>query len=115
MVECYNIKLSTFIRVNATLVCLAGLLFVYSVFCSLLILAVLSGSRRSGAQMDEEETTYLIHKAKQAQANDPSAAKAWILATKTLYPNNFAVQFEAYTIEKSALNAEEAAKCLSYM
>lgn len=40
----------------------------------------------------ESEESYLINKAKLAQATDPSAAKAWILAAKTLYPNNFAVQ-----------------------
>lgn len=41
--------------------------------------------------MDTEEL-YLIEKAKFTQATDPSAAKAWILAAKTLYPSNFAVQ-----------------------
>lgn len=41
--------------------------------------------------MDMEEN-YLILKAKKAQATDPSAAKAWILTAKTLYPNNFGVQ-----------------------
>lgn len=41
--------------------------------------------------MDTDEM-YLIDKAKDALATDPSAAKAWILAAKTLYPSNFAVQ-----------------------
>lgn len=90
----------------------------------------------SPSAMDTEEL-YLIEKAKITQATDPSAAKAWILAAKTLYPSNFAVQvsivcvivcfscffnrqflpmqFEAYGLEKSAQNTEEAAKCLSYM
>ncbi|XP_037049863.1 integrator complex subunit 10 isoform X2 [Bradysia coprophila] len=64
--------------------------------------------------MDAGEN-YLISKAKLSQSTDPFAAKAWILTAKTLYPNNFGVQFEAYLIEKSANNYEEAAKCLSYI
>ncbi|KAJ6635420.1 Integrator complex subunit 10 [Pseudolycoriella hygida] len=63
----------------------------------------------------ELEENYFILKAKSAHSNDPYAAKAWILTAKTLYPNNFGVQFEAYLIEKAANNYEEAAKCLSYI
>ncbi|XP_026271877.1 integrator complex subunit 10 isoform X2 [Frankliniella occidentalis] len=54
---------------------------------------------------------YLVLRAKQAFTIDPHAAKAWMLTAKTLYPNNFAVQFEAYNIVKSAKNVKEAAKC----
>lgn len=82
---------------------------------------------------------YLINKAK--TATDPSAAKAWIITAKKLYPQNFGVQvclqflfqyrkikyfallfffakkkqFEAYQLEKNANNSEEAANCFSYM
>jgi len=35
---------------------------------------------------------FLITKAKSAQKLDPFAAKAWIIAAKTLYPNDFGVQ-----------------------
>lgn len=55
---------------------------------------------------------YLVLRAKQAFSVDPHAAKAWMLTAKTLYPNNFAVQFEAYNIVKSAKNVKEASKCL---
>ncbi|KAK3927358.1 Integrator complex subunit 10 [Frankliniella fusca] len=54
---------------------------------------------------------YLVLRAKQAFMVDPHAAKAWMLTAKTLYPNNFAVQFEAYNIVKTAKNVKEAAKC----
>lgn len=54
---------------------------------------------------------YLVLRAKQAFNVDPHSAKAWMLTAKTLYPNNFAVQFEAYNIVKSAKNVKEAAKC----
>ncbi|XP_058130002.1 integrator complex subunit 10 [Anopheles ziemanni] len=56
---------------------------------------------------------YLIARAK--ESTDPYKAKAWIIAAKTLFPNDFGVQFEAYEIEKNANNFEEAAKCLSYI
>ncbi|XP_058059399.1 integrator complex subunit 10 [Anopheles bellator] len=56
---------------------------------------------------------YLIARAK--ESSDPYKAKAWIIAAKTLFPNDFGVQFEAYEIEKNANNFEEAAKCLSYI
>lgn len=56
---------------------------------------------------------YLIARAK--ETTDPYTAKAWIIAAKTLFPNVFDVQFEAYEIEKNANNFEEAAKCLSYI
>lgn len=61
------------------------------------------------------EESYLINKAKSAQKSDPYAAKAWILAAKTLFPNNFGVQFEAYQQEKVAKNCLEAANCFSYI
>lgn len=64
--------------------------------------------------MDGEEN-YFIKKAKLAEPTDPYTAKAWILAAKSLSPNNFAVQFEVYKQEKEAKNYIEAAKCLSYI
>lgn len=58
---------------------------------------------------------FLITKAKSTQSQDPHASKAWIITAKTLYPNDFSVQFEAYQLEKNADNYEEAARCFSYM
>lgn len=63
----------------------------------------------------QSEENYLINKAKEAQPNDPFTAKAWILAGKTLFPNNFSIQFEAYAQERAANNYMEAAKCFSYI
>ncbi|XP_066147308.1 integrator complex subunit 10 [Euwallacea fornicatus] len=63
-------------------------------------------------QTDEE---YVIQRAKDALKENPYAAKAWMLTAKSLYPNNFGVQFEAYLIEKTAGNVKEAAKCFSDM
>lgn len=58
---------------------------------------------------------FFIKKAKLAQENDPFTAKAWIISAKTLFPNNFFIQFEAYLQEKAANNYLEAAKCFSYI
>lgn len=66
-------------------------------------------------EIDQSDENYLINKAKQAQPNDPYTAKAWILAGKTLFPNDFSIQFEAYAQEKAANNYLEAAKCFSYI
>ncbi|XP_030755668.1 integrator complex subunit 10 isoform X2 [Sitophilus oryzae] len=61
-------------------------------------------------QSDEE---FVIQKAKDAFKTDPYMAKALMLTAKSLYPNNFGVQFEAYLIEKNAGNVKEAARCFS--
>ena len=59
------------------------------------------------------EEKYIISKAKETQ--DPCAAKSWIIAAKTLFPNDFNVQSMSYEIERKSNNYEEAAKCFSYM
>ncbi|XP_044728934.1 integrator complex subunit 10 [Chrysoperla carnea] len=56
---------------------------------------------------------YVIFKAKYALKTDPILAKTWMITAKTLYPNNFSVQFEAYLVEKNAKNIKDAAKSLS--
>ncbi|GAB0086990.1 Integrator complex subunit 10 [Sergentomyia squamirostris] len=58
---------------------------------------------------------YLISRAKSELLKDPYEAKAWIITAKTLYPNDFGIQFEAYKLEKGENNYEEAAKCFSYI
>lgn len=68
--------------------------------------------------MEVDENTlsseeYVIQRAKLALEDDPLSAKAWMITAKTLYPNNFGVQFEAYQIEKNAGRVKEAAKCFS--
>ncbi|XP_022904242.2 integrator complex subunit 10 [Onthophagus taurus] len=62
------------------------------------------------ALSDEE---YVIQRAKTAFKTDPITAKAWMITAKTLYPNNFGVQFEAYQIEKGGGNVKEAARNFS--
>ncbi|CAH1174144.1 unnamed protein product [Phaedon cochleariae] len=63
--------------------------------------------------LEISDEDYVIQRAKDSFKSNPVAAKAWVLTAKTLYPNNFAVQFEAYQIEKDAGHIKEAAKCFS--
>ncbi|XP_013112218.1 integrator complex subunit 10 [Stomoxys calcitrans] len=58
---------------------------------------------------------YIIEQAKKLRTTDPCSAKSWIITAKSLFPNNFNVQFEVYRLEKEANNFEEAAKCFSYI
>lgn len=44
---------------------------------------------------------FLIAKARAAEARDPYEAKAWIIAAKSLFPNNFGIQFFNYLQEKN--------------
>nr|XP_018908601.1 PREDICTED: integrator complex subunit 10 [Bemisia tabaci]XP_018908602.1 PREDICTED: integrator complex subunit 10 [Bemisia tabaci]XP_018908603.1 PREDICTED: integrator complex subunit 10 [Bemisia tabaci] len=65
----------------------------------------------SSRALSEEE--YVVQCAKNCLEVDPHASKAWMITAKTLFPQNFGVQFEAYRIEKSAGNVKEAAKCFT--
>uniref|UniRef100_A0A8D8W9X6 Integrator complex subunit 10 n=1 Tax=Cacopsylla melanoneura TaxID=428564 RepID=A0A8D8W9X6_9HEMI len=57
---------------------------------------------------------YLIHQAKLAlKQGDAYASKSWMITARTMFPDNFSVQFEVYEIEKTAGNIEECARCLS--
>lgn len=48
----------------------------------------------------EQNPEYLIAKAQLAQTRDPYEAKAWIITAKTLYPQDFFVQYAAFEQEK---------------
>ncbi|KAI5725488.1 hypothetical protein M8J77_016082 [Diaphorina citri] len=57
---------------------------------------------------------YLIYQAKLAlKQGDPYASKSWMITARTMFPDNFSVQFEVYEIEKTAGNTTECARCLS--
>ena len=40
---------------------------------------------------------------------DEWSAKTWMLTVKNLFPDNFGIQFEAYTTEKESGNAKDSA------
>lgn len=50
---------------------------------------------------DEE---WIVGQAKASHADNAHTARAWLITGKTLFPQSFLVQFEAYNIEKSVSN-----------
>lgn len=64
-------------------------------------------------KVNESDEDYIISRAKEAQKHNIHSAKAWMLTAKTLFPNNFKIQFEAYLMEKQSGNVQEAADCFS--
>ncbi|KAL5019854.1 hypothetical protein ScPMuIL_002746 [Solemya velum] len=61
---------------------------------------------------DEE---WLVMRSRACIKSDPFAAKAWMITARTLFPGNFTIQFESYTLEKVGKNIKEAAKLLEEM
>ncbi|XP_078067115.1 integrator complex subunit 10 isoform X2 [Mustelus asterias] len=61
------------------------------------------------AQVDCE---FLVKKARDLVAEDPWAAKAWLITARTLYPTDFSIQYEMYTIERNAERTASAGRLL---
>lgn len=59
------------------------------------------------SELKDEE--YLIMMAKRHHFVDPSAAKAWVITAKSLFPDHFGIQFEAYRMAKDSGSVKEAA------
>lgn len=67
-----------------------------------------SGSNQFTTQLTDQE--YLVARAREAAARGEDwGAKTWMLTAKSLFPDNFGIQFEAYTTEREAGNAKESA------
>lgn len=58
---------------------------------------------------------WIVDTARRCLKSNPYEAKAWLITARTLFPRNFAIQFEAYSIEKANGNKTEAAKLLEEM
>ncbi len=56
---------------------------------------------------DEE---YLALRGRLARESNPLEAKAWLITSNLLFPNNFKILYDAYTFERDRVNAEESAK-----
>ncbi|XP_069781372.1 integrator complex subunit 10 isoform X3 [Narcine bancroftii] len=61
------------------------------------------------AQIDCE---FLVKKARDLVTDDPWAAKAWLITARTLYPTDFGIQYEMYTIERNAERTASAGRIL---
>jgi len=67
-----------------------------------------SGSAQFTNALTDQE--YLVARAREAGAQgDEWSAKTWMLTAKNLFPDNFGIQFEAYTTEKESGNAKDSA------
>ncbi|XP_078380453.1 integrator complex subunit 10-like isoform X2 [Oculina patagonica] len=64
----------------------------------------------------DSSTQWLVERARQSlKENNPYEAKAWLITAKTLYPKDFGVQYEAYSIERNAERVQESAKLFYIM
>ncbi|KAJ7326017.1 Integrator complex subunit 10 [Desmophyllum pertusum] len=65
---------------------------------------------------EDSSTHWLVERARQSlRENNPYEAKAWLITAKTLYPKDFGVQYEAYSIERNAERVQESAKLFYLM
>uniref|UniRef100_A0A8C9VYF7 Integrator complex subunit 10 n=1 Tax=Scleropages formosus TaxID=113540 RepID=A0A8C9VYF7_SCLFO len=55
---------------------------------------------------------FLVKKARELVSEDPWAAKAWLITARTLYPSDFNIQYEMYTIERNAERTASAGRLL---
>ncbi|XP_078395582.1 integrator complex subunit 10 isoform X1 [Cetorhinus maximus] len=58
------------------------------------------------------ECEFLVKKARDLVAEDPWAAKAWLITARTLYPTDFGIQYEMYMIERNAERTASAGRLL---
>ena len=64
----------------------------------------------SESHLSDEE--YLIARSRLKRVSDPVAAKCWLLTAQFMFPDNAAIKYEAYVLEKDSENARQAAKTL---
>uniref|UniRef100_A0A4W4EDM1 Integrator complex subunit 10 n=1 Tax=Electrophorus electricus TaxID=8005 RepID=A0A4W4EDM1_ELEEL len=55
---------------------------------------------------------FLVKRARELVAEDPWAAKAWLITARTLYPTDFNIQYEMYMIERNAERTTSAGRLL---
>ncbi|XP_064190530.1 integrator complex subunit 10 isoform X3 [Anguilla rostrata] len=55
---------------------------------------------------------FLVKRARELVTDDPWAAKAWLITARTLYPADFNIQYEMYTIERNAERTASAGRLL---
>jgi len=70
-----------------------------------------SGPNQFSTSCTDQE--YLVLRAREAtRKGDTWEAKTWMLTARAIFPDNFSIQFEAYTSEKEGGHVKESAKCL---
>ncbi|XP_059089284.1 integrator complex subunit 10-like [Tigriopus californicus] len=70
---------------------------------------------REGDLSHLNDVDYLVSRSKELRVKDPDRSKSWMLTAQMMFPKNFAIQYEAYQVEKTAGNAMEAGKFLKHL
>lgn len=60
----------------------------------------------------QKDCEFLVRRARELVSEDPCAAKAWLITARTLYPADFNIQYEMYTIERNAERTASAGRLL---
>ncbi|XP_072295723.1 integrator complex subunit 10 isoform X1 [Eucyclogobius newberryi] len=60
----------------------------------------------------QKDCEFLVKRARDLVSDDPCAAKAWLITARTLYPADFNIQYEMYTIERNAEKTASAGRLL---
>ncbi|XP_062332602.1 integrator complex subunit 10 [Osmerus eperlanus] len=60
----------------------------------------------------QKDCEFLVKRARELVSDDPCAAKAWLITARTLYPTDFKIQYEMYTIERNAEKTASAGRLL---
>ncbi|KAG7275759.1 hypothetical protein CRUP_009862 [Coryphaenoides rupestris] len=60
----------------------------------------------------QKDCEFLVRRARELVSQDPCAAKAWLITGRTLYPADFNIQYEMYTIERNAERTASAGRLL---
>uniref|UniRef100_A0A672J533 Integrator complex subunit 10 n=1 Tax=Salarias fasciatus TaxID=181472 RepID=A0A672J533_SALFA len=60
----------------------------------------------------QKDCEFLVKRARELVSDDPCAAKAWLITARTLYPSDFNIQYEMYTIERNAERTASAGRLL---
>lgn len=60
----------------------------------------------------QKDCEFLVKRARELVADDPCAAKAWLITARTLYPTDFNIQYEMYIIERNAERTASAGRLL---
>ncbi|KAG8454406.1 hypothetical protein GDO86_000868 [Hymenochirus boettgeri] len=55
---------------------------------------------------------FLVRRARELVQEDTCAARAWLITARTLYPQDFNIQYEMYSIERNAERSASAGRLL---
>ncbi|TRY81393.1 hypothetical protein DNTS_000640, partial [Danionella cerebrum] len=66
----------------------------------------------TGLMSAQGDCEYLVKRARELVTQDPCAAKSWLITARTLYPSDFNIQYEMYSIERNAERTTSAGRLL---